>query len=263
MYKILFFGDIVGAIGRKAVIAALPGLREKYSPDFVIANVENLAHGSGVTPKTLTDLDNAGFDAYTSGNHAWANPVGIPCFTDERWKKRLLRPANIMPKMPGQGSTVIEKAGVKIGLINLSGQLFMKEEARNPFLLLDEMLAQTKTADISIIDFHAEATSEKEAFGLYADGKVTAILGTHTHVPTADAKILPAGIAYQTDVGRSGSYQSVLGFEKNSAIKAFLEPGHMSFDLPEDGQTEVNCALLTVDLDMKKAMSLDSLRIIC
>ncbi len=263
MYKILFFGDIVGAIGRKAVSAALPELREKYSPDFLIANVENLAHGSGITPKTLAELDAVGFDAYTSGNHAWANPIGILCFTDDKWKNRLLRPANIMPNMPGSGFLVIEKAGVKIGLMNLSGKLFMKDEARNPFQVLNELLAQIKEADITILDFHAEATSEKEAFGHYADGKVTAVLGTHTHVPTADAKLLPKGTAYQTDVGRSGSYHSVVGFEKNGAVEAFFTLGPLAYDLPEQGQTEVNCALLTVDIDTKKTLGLDSIRIIC
>ena len=257
--KILFFGDIVGAIGRKGVAQILPELRTKYAPDFVIANVENLSHGRGISAKTLKELDAAGFDAYTSGNHVWENEGGIACFSDPVWQDRLVRPANIFPTYPGRGFTILTKGEKSFMLLNLAGQLFMKEEAELPFLVFDRILKEQPDLPI-VVDLHTEATSEKEAFAHYVDGRALAVLGTHTHVPTADAKILGGGTAYISDVGRCGGYDSVVGFEKNAAVKRFLEPGERAYDPTPEGRIEIDAVLLCADLDNRRALSLDQIR---
>ena len=269
-FKILFFGDIIGSIGRRGVISALPDLRAHYAPDCVIANVENLAHGSGITAKTLLELDAANIDAYTSGNHVWQNKSGLSCFEDPRWKERLIRPANVDPKREGRGVMVLDHttnatdgsdktSTMRIVVTNFLGQLFMKEDASSPFLSFDRVYEANKDADIFLVDIHTETTSEKEAFGHYADGRATAVFGTHTHVPTADQKILPGGTAYVTDVGRNGPLDSVNGFEKLGATKSFLD-GKRTYEIQEHGAVEINCVLLTVDLDTKKAIALDRIR---
>ena len=259
-FRVLFFGDIVGAIGRKAVVAALPKLREQHSPNLVIANVENLAHGRGITAKTLEELDAAGVDAYTSGNHVWENPLGLPCFDNPRWKDRLVRPANVIAKREGKGVTTIDKDGVRILLINLLGQLFMKDEVESPFAAFDALVSK-HAGDIILVDLHAETTSEKEAFGHHTDGRATAVVGSHTHVPTADQKLLPAGTAYVTDIGRNGGMDTVVGFEKTAALKRFLSNGAIkAYDPPEHGPAEVNAVLLKVDLDTKRALALTRIR---
>ena len=268
MFKLLFFGDIVGAIGRQAVVKILPKLREEFAPDFVVANVENLAHGRGITAKTLLELDAAGIDAYTSGNHVFENPVGLSCFDDARWKDRIVRPANMDPKLPGHGSIEINlpltkgelRGSVRLAIFNILGQLFVKENPSSPFLAFDRLFSEASDADVVLVDFHAEATSEKEAFGHFADGRATAVFGTHTHVPTADEKILPGGTAYTTDVGRNGEFDSVVGFEKNSALKVFLDSNAKSYEISTTGTAEINAVLLTVDLDTKKAVALDRIR---
>ncbi|MFZ2803834.1 MAG: TIGR00282 family metallophosphoesterase [Patescibacteria group bacterium] len=262
MFKILFFGDIIGSLGRKTVIEQLPSLREEHSPDLIVANVENLAHGRGITAKTLQELDAAGVDAYTSGNHVWENPVGLSCFGDSQWKDRLVRPANVDPARAGRGATVVEKNGVRVLLVNLMGQLFMKDTLSSPFLALDRILNEN-TADLQLVDIHTEATSEKEALGHYADGRVTAVFGTHTHVPTADAKILPGGTAYVTDVGRNGGHDSVVGFEKNAAVKRFLDPTGKAYEPTDEGPAELNAMLLMADPKTGLSVSLDRIRKIC
>jgi len=259
-YKILFFGDIVGAIGRAGVIKALPELRDELKPDLVIANVENLSHGRGISAKSLLELDAAGVDAYTSGNHVWENAQGVACFEDARWKDRFIRPLNVLAGRPGRGTMVIEKDGTRILVMNLLGSLFMKLEVENPFFAMDKVLKEFPDVNVRLIDFHSEATSEKEALGHYLDGRVTAIFGTHTHVPTADQKVLPGGTAYVTDVGRNGAQDSVVGFEKNGAIKRFLDPEQRSYDIPKHGKIEINAVLLTADLDTGLALGLDRIR---
>jgi 2',3'-cyclic-nucleotide 2'-phosphodiesterase len=258
--KILFFGDIVGSIGRSAVVKALPSLKDKYSPDLIIANVENLAHGAGVTVKTLNELVDAGVDAFTGGNHSWDNPLGTPIFDDPEWKDRIVVPTNHGGAKNGSPSMVIEKNGAQIQVLNIMGQLFTHPDTTSPFETLDRLLTINDKRLTTLVDFHAEATAEKECFGHYADGKVAAVFGTHTHVPTADAKILPGGTAYVTDVGRCGAFDSVIGFEKTSVIKRFLAGGTGTFDLPKTGQAEVNAIVVTVDLDTGKATGLDRIR---
>jgi metallophosphoesterase (TIGR00282 family) len=261
-FRILFFGDIIGSQGRTVVVDQLPSLREMYAPDLVIGNVENLAHGRGITAKTLAELDAAGIDAYTSGNHVWENPAGLSCFDDPTWKQRLVRPANVDPALAGRGATVVEKQGVRVLITNLLGQLFMKTAQSSPFLSLDRII-QENPADLRIVDLHAEATSEKEALSHYADGRVTAIFGTHTHVPTADEKILPGGTAYITDVGRNGAHDSVVGFEKKAAVQRFLDPTGKAYDPSSAGPAELNAVLLTADPKTGLALTLDRIRRIC
>jgi len=254
--KILFFGDLIGSLGRKAVIRSLPDLRAKHAPDFVVANVENLSHGRGISPKTLRELDAAGVDCYTSGNHVWENEQGLPCFSDPVWKNRLIRPGNMRPELPGLGHAILERNGCKIVLVNVLGQLFMEDQkATSPFAYFDEICKLYQNLPL-LVDFHAEATSEKEAFGHYADGRAAAVLGTHTHVSTADAKILPNGTAYVTDVGRSGGYDSVVGFEKSSAVRRFLDPTHKAYDPQSSGAAEANAVMVEIDLDTKRALSI-------
>lgn len=258
MFKILFFGDVVGAPGRKGLRAVLPDLRAEYAPDLVIANVENLSHGQGVSAKSLKELDDIGVDAYTSGNHVWGNQAGLSCFTDPAWKGRLIRPANVQPHLAGTGSMVIEKNGQRLLVINLLGTLFMKDQVENPFLCFDSLIADAPK--MVLVDFHTETTSEKEALGHYADGRASAVLGSHTHVPTADTKILPGGTAFQTDVGRCGAHDSVVGYEKNSATKAFFPPFKRMYDLQKSGTVEVNAVCVSIDPETGKALALDRIR---
>jgi metallophosphoesterase (TIGR00282 family) len=265
MYRILFFGDIVGSIGRRAVCEILPKLREQYSPDFVIANVENLAHGRGITAKTLAELDAVNIDAYTSGNHVWENPNGLACFANPIWAHRLARPANILAMRPGKGLQVFDLPDRKLVIVNLMGQLFMKDDVESPFTAIDRIIQEQKAvlgepAPLFLIDFHTETTSEKEAFGHYVDGRALAVYGTHTHVPTADMKVLPGGTAYVTDVGRNGAHDSVVGFEKTAAVGRFLGKTLKAYDIPEHGQAEVNAVLLEVDLGAGRVVHFSRIR---
>ncbi len=261
-FRILFFGDIVGSLGRTALIKALPELKTKHRPDIIIANVENLAHGAGVTQKTLQELVQAGVDAFTGGNHSWGNPLGVPLFEDPEWKNRMIVPTNYGGAKNGNNSVLIIKDGVRVVVGNLMGQLFTHSETSSPFTALDALLAkhETNQPHAILIDLHAEATAEKEALGHYADGKVSAVVGTHTHVATADAKILPGGTAYVTDVGRCGCHDSVIGFEKTSAIKRFLGESQQNYGLPTSGVAEINGILIEVDINTKKAIHLDRIR---
>lgn len=261
MFRILFFGDVIGSLGRRAVVEILPRLRETYGPDFVIANVENLAHGTGVTAKTLQELVNAGVHAFTGGNHSWGNPLGRPLFEDSAWRDRLIAPTNYGASQGGSNVLTIGSGEKRVAVVNIIGQLFMHPETRSPFEALDRTLQNlTDPPKTIIVDFHAEATAEKEAFGHFADGRVSAVLGTHTHVATADAKILPGGTAYVTDVGRCGAHDSVIGFEKKSVVKRYLQQSRTPYDLPTQGQTEVNAIVLTVDLDTGRVSTLDRIR---
>jgi len=219
--KILFFGDIVGQPGRQAIKKILPQWQKKYQPDLIIANGENLAHGSGVTEKSLNEILEAGIDFVTLGDHTWKQK-GITALLNDK-EIPLIRPANFPPEVPGQGYRLIELRTKKILVINLIGRVFMHEDYDCPFRAADEILeAQAEEADVIIVDWHAEATSEKVCLGWYLDGRVSAVLGTHTHIPTADARILPKGTAYISDIGMVGVRDSSLGRDKDAAIKKFL-----------------------------------------
>jgi metallophosphoesterase (TIGR00282 family) len=256
MFKILFIGDIVGKIGRRAVAKILPGLRKKYKIDYVIANAENSAHGSGITEKVIKELEDAGIDYFTSGDHAFKKN-GLPELSE---KHPLLRPANVAASVPGRGFTVIEKKDKAILLINLIGQVGMKMNFENPFYKLDEILANndlhTKKLSAIIVDMHAETTSEKVAFGHYADGRVTAICGTHTHIMTADAKITRKGMAYISDTGMVGAAEGCLGVDKENIIKTFLTQVKYPHVIPEKGKAIFNAVLITINGKTAKASAI-------
>jgi 2',3'-cyclic-nucleotide 2'-phosphodiesterase len=217
--KLLFVGDIVGSPGRHAVESLLPGLRERHEPDFVVVNGENSAGGLGITEKIARALYRAGADAITLGNHAYRHPE-VYDFLDR--DPNIVRPANYNKGNPGSGHTVVEKDGKRLAVVNLSGTVFL-DAARSPFAEVDAVLAELRgRADHVLVDFHAEATSEKVAMGWYLDGRVTACLGTHTHIPTADARVLPEGTAYITDVGMTGPRGGVIGVQKELAVRRFL-----------------------------------------
>jgi len=251
--KVLFFGDIVGKIGRKAVKEILPQLKKELKPDLVIANVENIAHGSGVTQKTLSSIEDIGIDLFTSGNHIWKKSQQIEQLLEDKDTK-LIRPANYLEKLPGSGSKIVKIKKKKVLVINLVGQVFMHEEFDNPFKVLDKILLSYKKQkpDITLVDFHAEATSEKNALGWHADGRVSAVIGTHTHVPTADAKILPQGTGYISDVGMVGAKDSVIGQGTKEVLEGFLKDSKFKFAIDETGICQINSVFLTIDTKTKK-----------
>jgi metallophosphoesterase (TIGR00282 family) len=265
MLRIIFLGDIMGRIGREAVREAVPALRTEYSADLVIANIENASHGMGVTPSALKELSDAGIDAFTGGNHSWDNPEGAALYDDPAWVKRLVRPANTRRNEPGRGSTVIATAsGVRLLLVNLMGMRAMPGNApiERPFEAIDTILAAHRAdrPHLVFIDIHAELTGEKEALGHYVDGRVAVVIGTHTHVQTSDARILPGGTAYCTDAGRTGALDSVLGIEKQSAIRSFFGFERGTDDIPKTGTAEVDGIFCELNEHTGKALRIDTFR---
>jgi metallophosphoesterase (TIGR00282 family) len=241
--KILFIGDIVGTTGRAAVKALLPPLLDRYKLDFVIANGENAAGGFGITEKVASEIFDCGVHVITTGNHVWDKKEAIPYITKEN---RVIRPANYPP---GVDST---SHGLKIAVLNISGRVFMPS-IDCPFRVgLAEIERLRKETDIVVIDFHAEATSEKIAFGYFVDGKVSAVIGTHTHVQTADEKILQGGTAYITDVGMTGPAVSVIGIEKELIIERFLLQIPRKFETARGGA--ILCAIV-IEIDEKTGKS--------
>lgn len=247
MLTFLVFGDVVGKIGREAVIKSLPELKAKYRPDLTIANVENIAHGVGVNLASVTSLAAAGVDIFTSGNHVFKNPGVYNVWTHPELGPRLLRPENFPGGTQGLGSKSLEIGGKKVLVVNLIGQVFMKEEYASPFEAFEKVLKENPGHDVVLVDFHGEATSEKVAFGIWADGRATAVWGTHTHVPTADARILPNGTAYLTDVGMVGARYSVLGVEPKGPISHFTEVDSTKFEMPESGPADLGAVVIHVD----------------
>jgi metallophosphoesterase (TIGR00282 family) len=220
---ILFVGDLVGGLGRRTFLGLLPGLRERYEPTFVVVNGENVAGGLGITPKIADELLAAGVDAITLGNHAYHRKE-IYSYLDA--EQRIVRPANYLRAQPGRGHTVVERDGVRLGVVNLSGNLYLRA-GRPAFTEIENVLGDLEgRVDHVLVDMHAEATSEKVGMGWYLDGRVTAVVGTHTHVPTADARVLPGGTAYVTDVGMTGPRGGVIGVKKEQAIESLRT--HMS-----------------------------------
>src|SRR5881275_454474 len=220
MLTILFLGDIVGQPGRAAVLARLPELKAKHALDFVIVNGENAAGGRGITGKITIDLLRAGVSVVTTGDHVW-DQKDILSFIDT--EPRLLRPVNYPPGAPGSGSIVLETTKGKIGVIDVQCRTFMQPILENPFRAMDETVATMREETVNIIvDVHGETTSEKIAMGRFLDGKVSAVIGTHTHVQTADEQILPGGTAFLCDAGMCGPVNSILGREIDPVIKRFL-----------------------------------------
>ncbi|MFZ6014989.1 MAG: TIGR00282 family metallophosphoesterase [Patescibacteria group bacterium] len=247
----LIFADIVGKIGRKAIAEKLPGLKGKYKPDLTIANVENLAHGRGITEKSLLEIADAGIEAFTSGHHVWENERGLKLLDDGKWPT-LIRPINVDPKLQGKGWCKIPVKDKTIYLLNLQGQLFMPQEVSSIFLSFDRFYSENisdPANSIIIVDVHAETTSEKMAFSHYVDGRANIVFGSHTHVPTSDAKILPNGTIHISDIGMVGAHDSVIGFEKNSSIKRFLQLSTAPYKIPETGLVEINALHVKLNLD--------------
>ncbi len=243
--RILFIADAVGKPGRAGLDRALPGLRERHSPDLVIVNGENSAGGLGVTEKTAREFYEMGVDVITLGNHAYRHRDVYEYLDRE---ERIVRPANYMKSSPGKGSTVVEAAGRRVAVVNLSGQVQMRA-ARSPFpeaaSIVDGLEGK---ADVIFVDFHAEVTSEKIAMGWHLDGRVAAVVGTHTHVPTADARVLPQGTAFISDVGMTGSRDSVLGVRWEQALEGFRTQMPVRFTTAEEN-VWINAVLVTVRED--------------
>lgn len=256
--KILFIGDINGKIGRRTLVKLLPDLQKELKPDLTIANAENLAHGAGVTVSTFGDLSGLSIDAYTGGNHSLSKPEGAALY--DAPGSTLLRPDNLPKGSPGRGQIILTVSQKKVMVLSLLGNLFVKEPAENPFKAFDsvwESLPKGPDRPLVFVDFHAEATSEKVAFGRYVDGRAAVVVGTHTHVPTTDTRILPGGTAYVTDVGMTGYADGVIGIATPQAIRGFLgEPGGGA-ELPDKGNAVLNAVLVTLDPDSGHAVRIE------
>jgi len=229
--KLLFVGDVVGGIGRRTFAALLPQMRDAHRPDFVVVNGENSAGGVGITQKTARELFAIGADAITLGNHAYRHRDVYELLDRE---ERIIRPANYPKGSPGRGHTVVERDGMRLGIVNLSGTVAL-QAARSPFAEADAAVAELRgRTDAILVDMHAEATSEKVAMGWHLDGRVTACIGTHTHVPTADARVLPGGTAYITDAGMTGPRGGVIGVKRELALERFLSMTNVRFETSDD-----------------------------
>ncbi len=229
--KLLFIADIFGKPGRNAVLSKLPSLREELGADFVVANGENAASGAGITTNIAERMLAGGVDVITSGNHIWRQKDIIPFLARS---DRIIRPANYLPSNPGRGWTVAGEQGGRTAVVNLSGNLYIGAP-RGAFQVIDGILAEIPPEiKVILVDMHAEATSEKVALGFYLDGRVTAVVGTHTHVQTADEKILPGGTAYITDAGLTGPHNSVIGVNKEIIIRHFLTQMPVRFEVADD-----------------------------
>jgi hypothetical protein len=253
--NILVIGDIFGKPGRRAIKELLPKIVEREKIDFVIANAENAAGGKGLSPKIADELFKYPIDVMTAGNHIWEFDAIHPYFDSHN----ILRPLNTKEKLPGRGWAIFESGGLKIAVVCMQGEIFMQEkgpQVTNPFKLMEELLPTLVTeADLTIIDFHAEATSEKRAFAWFLDGKVGAILGTHTHVQTADEEMMPGGTAYISDLGMTGPHASVIGLKKEIAIHRFVEGTKKGFKVAE-GDVRLEGVVLSVDKNAKKVLSI-------
>lgn len=256
--RILFFGDIVGKLGRKAVKTYLPKLVEKYQIDFVIANGENASHGKGLTEKNYFELIDAGVDAITLGNH-WDSKREIADYINEATS--LIRPINLLGEVGGVGSIRFDVNGVPVRVTNVLGTAFMHDEVANPYLALKEII-DSEEQIIHIVDYHAEATGEKMCYAYSFDGKVSAVLGTHTHVQTNDAKILEGGTAYVSDVGMCGAANGVLGFDKQSVMNKTLFGSETPFQLNDHDQPMINAVVINVDENTKLAKEIFLVKII-
>ena len=256
--KVLFVGDIVGEPGRKALKHGLPKLVEKLKIDFIIANAENAAGGFGITKSIGEELFSCGIDVLTSGNHIWDKKEAITYIPQEH---RLLRPANYPDRVPGKGSIVASTdTGEKIAVLNIAGRVFMKQ-IDCPFSVSEREVQKLKEqTGIIVVDFHGEATSEKSAFGWFLDGKVSAVIGTHTHVQTADETILPKGTAYITDVGMTGPVNSVIGIKKEQIITKFLTSIPVRFDIAK-GKSLLSAVMIDINSKTGYADSIQRLQL--
>jgi hypothetical protein len=256
--RVLFIGDIVGKAGRRVLREGISGIIDKFKIDFTIANVENAAGGFGITEPVCREIFSMGVDVLTSGNHIWDKKESLPYIMKER---RLLRPANYPDGVPGYGSIVAgTSSGEKIAILNISGRVFM-QPLECPFRTAQRELQRLKKeTKVIIIDFHAEATSEKSAFGWFLDGEASAVIGTHTHVQTSDEKILPNGTAFITDVGMTGPIHSVIGIKKDLIINRFLTQMPVRFETAK-GPATISCVVIDIDSDTGRATDIKRLQI--
>ncbi|MGG1398426.1 TIGR00282 family metallophosphoesterase [Bacillus salipaludis] len=256
--NILFIGDVVGSPGRDMVKEYLPKLKEKFRPNFTIINGENAASGKGITEKIYREFLSFGAQAITLGNHAWDNKE-IFEFIDRA--KNMVRPANFPEGTPGKGIGFFKVNDVEIAVINLQGRTFMAP-LDCPFRKADELveIARARTPFI-FVDFHAEVTSEKQAMGWYLDGRVSAVVGTHTHVQTADNRILPEGTGYLTDVGMTGPYDGILGVERDAVLKRFLMSLPVRFEVPKTGRTQLSAVMIELDRKTGKCKKIERILI--
>ncbi len=240
--RALLIGDVVGGVGLKALLARLPGLREAHRPDVVVVNAENAAAGAGTSPRQAHDLLEAGVDVITGGNHTLQKREIYPLLQSE---PRLLRPANIAARAPGRGLVTVETAGGPVSVVNVMGSVFMTA-AHSPFAVIDDLVDEARRgADVVLVDVHAEATSEKIALGWHLDGRVSAVVGTHTHVQTADARVLPKGTAYVSDLGMTGPHDSVIGVRTDLILQRFLTGSPGRFE-PADENVLVQGAVVDI-----------------
>lgn len=257
--KILFIGDIIGKIGRQAIRKALPSLVKKHKPDFIIANAENLAHGLGITKKTIEDALSGGIHFFTSGNHIFdKRDQAEKVFSDPVLNNIIIRPANHKNKT-GDGAKIIKSGKYKLLVINLNGQVFIREEYESPFKTLDKILEKYKKEKLNgiFVDFHAEATSEKIALLHYAKGRISALVGTHTHIPTADEQVFDGSTAYITDAGMTGAKNSIIGENPESIVKSYLEDTKHKFNISEEWPAILNAVLVEIDPKTKKAKKIE------
>jgi len=258
--KLLFIGDIIGKPGRQAIARMLHRLVDRHRIDLVIANGENAAGGFGITAETAQELFQLGIHCFTSGNHIWDKKEALEYVTRE---ERLVRPANYPPGTPGQGSTLLRTAGgIKVGVLNLEGRVFMNN-LECPFRVADREVERLRQeTPIIFVDFHAEATSEKTSLGWYLDGRVSAVVGTHTHVQTADERILPEGTAYLTDAGMTGAFESVIGVRKDEPIQKFLTQIPTKFEVAKK-DIRLNGVVIEIDELTGKALAIERVNIAC
>src|SRR5437588_3813459 len=251
--NIVFVGDVVGGSGRRTLEELLPRLRERYQPTFVIANGGNAAGGIGITPKIADELFAAGVDVITLGNHTYRHREIYP-YLDEQ--DAILRPANFLPSQPGHGWCVVVRDGVRLGVLSLSGNLFM--DAASPAFATANAALYTLEGEVDqlVVDMHAEATSEKIGLGWHLDGRVTAVLGTHTHVPTADARVLPGGTAYITDVGMTGPRGGVIGVKREQALESMITRMPVKFETSDDDPW-LNAVLIRTEENSMRAASIE------
>ena len=255
--RIFFIGDIIGRYARKFVEEVLPHMKKKYFPDLVVANGENLAGGLGLTKKTVDEIFHAGVHVITTGNHVWDKREALELLEKEEF---IIRPLNFPPSAPGKGYCQYKiNEDVTVMVVNLQGRVFMEPVVENPFLAIRELYKRLKDKVI-LVDFHAEASAEKQALGFYLNGKVSAVLGTHTHVPSADLRILSHGTAYQTDVGMTGSLDSIIGMKKQPIITKFLTGINQRFEVSKKDLI-LDATILDINVIDGRTERVESLRL--
>ncbi|HLQ40459.1 MAG TPA: TIGR00282 family metallophosphoesterase [Tetragenococcus sp.] len=256
--RILFIGDVVGSLGRNTVSEYLPRLKQKYAPQVTILNGENAAGGRGITEKIYKKFLQDGVDVVTLGNHAWDNR---DIFEFIPTVKKMIRPANFPSGTPGMGMVFVKVNAIELAVINLQGRTFMTS-IDDPFKKAEELVARAhQRTPYIFVDFHAETTSEKEAMGWFLDGKVSAVIGTHTHVQTNDNRILPQGTAYLTDVGMTGPYDAILGMKKEAVVTKFMTALPKRFEVVEKGRSLLSACLIEIDEHSQKTKTIETIQI--